>query len=305
MRLIEPTELITDVHWWELAGHHDSGALLDAWRQTHYACQAVAEGGKSWAQEQADDSHSSLIWVPDTHRLPDQFFAGVLVQGERDARVLLRPWDMKLFVVDGVGSPLDMVDAEGRSVDELIAWVRETLESHVGAQQQDSRPAPDLPEHPIGDGHAFGTPNQLAMAEVIRFYANADALLQRVAQLIETTDEPRVWPHHFDIASLATIDRDGNGAMTKTIGVGLTPPDPLSDTGYWYVSPWSRDDASVTGPWPDLPLGRWHQRDGSMPIAVLSTDDVTSTDDRADQHARTAAFIAEAYNTCRKALADG
>lgn len=305
MRLLEPTELTTDVHWWELAGHHDPEALLDAWLQVHYASQAVAEAGKSWAEEQADDSHSTLIWVPDYAKLPDQFLAGVLVPGERSARVLLRPWDMKLFVIDEAGAPLEIEDAEGNTLDDLTTWVRRSVERHVGAPRQDARPAPDLPEHAIASGAAFTEPNQLATAEVIRFYANADAILQRITELIETTDEPKTWPHHFDIATLATIATDHAGSMTRTIGIGLTPPDSLSDTGYWYVSPWSSDGAGADADWPALPFGTWKDRGGAMPMAILSVNDVTSTEDRGEQHHRVAAFIAESYNACRKALADG
>ncbi len=305
MRLLEPAELTTDVHWWELAGHHDPAALTDAWRQVHYACQAVAEAGKSWASEQPDDSHSTLVWVPNAERLADQFFAGVLIEGDTHLRALLRPWDMKLFVIDGLGSPVGETDAEGKSVGELTAWVRDTIESRIGPQHQDARPAPDLPEHPLAGGGSFTEPNQLAVAEIIRFYANADAVLQRITELVEATDEPRTWPHHFDIATLATIGTDADGAMTKTIGIGLTPPDSLSDAGYWYVSPWSRDGTASTTGWPSLPFGSWIDRGGSMPMALLSVDDVTSTEDPAEQHARVAVFITEAYNACRRAHDDG
>ncbi len=301
MRLLEQHELIEGVHWWELAGHHEPDALVDAWRQVHYACQAVAEAGKGWGEASDDDSHSALIWLPDTERLPDQFFAGTMVHGERDARTLLRPWDMKLFIVDGRGAPIDTADAVGRTVGELIAWVRQALETHIGEPKQHAEPAPDLPEHGLGDGAAFAEPNQLAVAEIIRFYANTDAILQRAALLLEATDEPKAWPHHFDIATLATIDTDPDGSMTRTIGIGLTPPDAGSDTGYWYVAPWSRQNGASTSDWPSLTLGAWKPREDSMPMAVLSVDEVTSTEDRAEQHRRVAAFIAEAYNACRRA----
>ncbi|MEO0631028.1 MAG: hypothetical protein AAFY46_09920, partial [Planctomycetota bacterium] len=94
MRLLDASELTTDVHWWELAGHYEPEALTATWRQQHHAVQAVAEAGKSWAEEKPDDSHSALVWVPDHSKLPDQFFAGELVHGEvsdAGARVLLRP----------------------------------------------------------------------------------------------------------------------------------------------------------------------------------------------------------------------
>ncbi|MEL6497643.1 MAG: hypothetical protein AAF937_05315 [Planctomycetota bacterium] len=307
MPAFESGQLIDGVHWWELAGHHDPAAFVDAWRQAHFACQAVAEAGKSWADQQDDDSHSSLVWVPDRSKLPDQYFAGTLLSGDSDARALLRPWDLKLFIVDAAGSPLDLTDAQGRSVEDLKAWVRATCEQHVGTPKQDASPAPDLPDHPLGQGASFAEPNQLAMAEVIRFYANADAVLQRLAELLRADgslaiDDPKVWPHHFDLAMLVTIEADSDGDMTKTIGVGLTPPDSLSTTGYWYISPWSRDGHDDATDLEDLSVGTWHSRDGALPMAVLSVDDVTSTEDPAEQHRRVASFVSEAYTVLERSL---
>ena len=305
MQTLEPAHLIDGVHWWELAGHHEPAALDDTWRRLHHAVQAVAEAGKSWADERDDDSHSALVWVPDHSKLPDQFFAGELVHGELSdagARVLLRPWDLRLFVIDAAGAPLAELNAEERTIGDLIAWVRGTLTERVGEPKQDARPAPDLPSHPVENGAPFGEPNQLAMAEVIRFYANADAMLQKIATLIDATDEPKVWPHHFDIATLATIDTDSDGGMTKTIGIGLTPPDDTSDAGYWYVSPWSKDGGSSEGGWPVLPHGAWKPRDDALPLAILRVADVTSTEERKEQHERVATFIASAYTALRAAF---
>ena len=33
----------------------------------------------------------------------------------------------------------------------------------------------------------------------------------------------RCWPHHFDIATLITLERDAAGTATKTVGVGVAP----------------------------------------------------------------------------------
>ncbi|MEM1071701.1 MAG: hypothetical protein AAGH71_02620 [Planctomycetota bacterium] len=301
-------EVLVDAHWWELAGHHDPAAVTDAWRVLHYAAQAVAELGKGWAEERADDSHSTLVWVPDHDRLHDQFFAGRLSVGERPARVVLRPWDMQLFLVDAEGEPLDSVGLEGKTSDDSVAWVRERGLSLLGEARQASRAAPDLPEHPLGRGASFSEPNQLAVAEMIRLYSNTDALLQALIESVagegDGHAEALIWPHHFDLASLLIVDRASDGSMASTVGVGLTPPDALVDEGYWYVSPWSSRPVDGRGV-PPLDAGRWIERAGALPVAVLPTSAVTSSQDPAVQQRRVAWFVASAYRACRKALADG
>ncbi|MEM8756550.1 MAG: hypothetical protein AAGF47_02055 [Planctomycetota bacterium] len=297
-------EIIEGVQWWELAGHHDERGLLETWRELHHAVQLVAELGKGWARAEADDSHSTLVWIPNAERLQDQFFASRLAEGGRPARALLRPWDMKLFLIDAAGSPIDSVELEGTTFERALGWVRSVAEGAIGPAVQDAEPAPDLPDHPVASGSAFGEPNQLAIAELIRFYSNADAVLGRVHELLDTESEPVTWPHHFDLAVLKIVSRDASGEMEHTIGFGLTPPDSVSAEGYWYVSPWSRTPGGGAA-WPDLPVGRWEPRGDAAPMAVLPASEVSSTEDPAEQHERVAAFIADAYNACRRAIDDG
>ncbi|MGP1272946.1 MAG: hypothetical protein ACTS22_06405 [Phycisphaerales bacterium] len=302
---MEPNDLIRDVRWWELGGH-ETDSLNDAWRAVHHASQVIAEVGKAWAAPRADDSHSSMIWLP-SPTLQNQLLAGEIVEGTPALRAVLRPWDLHLFVIDGSGEPLGSSSLQGRSVDDGLAWIRGVVESVIGPPRQESRPAPDLPDHPVADGAAFEEPSQLAVAEVLRLYGNADAVLMKLGELVEDSDTPRAWPHHFDIASLITVARDEHGGASRTIGVGLTPPDTLVGEGYWYVSPWSASDEPTVSKaaWPDLEWGRWIERDGGMPMAVLPVSETSSTDDPSEQHGRTVSFIAQAFEACRKAQRDG
>ena len=147
----------------------------------------------------------------------------------------------------------------------------------------------------------------MAVAEVLRLYGNADAILTRLSEIVGDSEAPVTWPHHFDLASLVTIERDPSGNALRTIGIGLAPPDSVSTEGYWYVSPWSKHKlpAAADANWDKLPIGTWHGRNNGMPMAMLPVGLTSSTEDPAEQHQRTASFLASAFQSCTRALGHG
>lgn len=98
--------------------------------------------------------------------------------------------------------------------------------------------------------------------------------------------------------------------MTKTIGVGLTPPDDLDPSGYWYVSPWSKDELQGGFATPDLAVGRWVDC-GKIAMAIFPIDEMwsilhdpdSSADGRSmEQTVALAEFVAMAFNACMRGL---
>lgn len=67
----------------------------------------------------------------------------------------------------------------------------------------------------------------------------------------------RVWPHHFDIATLITLD-DGDAERARSVGVGLSPGDGGIPQPYFYVTPWPYPESKFG---PKLPWnGYWHSK---------------------------------------------
>ena len=300
MKLTADAIVLPKQRWWEMAGH-DNARLTSAWINTHHAAQAAAELGKSWSTALDDDSHSNFFWI-DGDNLLDGMLVGQEAASESGIRAAFRVWDLHLFVIDAEGRPLAQLDMQGKTAGEAQSWVRGIASEHAGNPLQAAAPAPDLPAHDVQNGGAFEEPNQLAQAELIRIYGNTSRLLDTINELAEGAIQPRIWPHHFDFAGLVTARQDA-GRATRTIGLGVTPPDALSDTGYWYVSPWSAHELGDRR-WPDLELGRWIDRGGSPPMALLPIDAVTSTEDPVEQAQRLASFVASAFNTCWENLSD-
>ena len=306
------TNQFESVRWWELAGH-DPGALREAWRQTHYAAQAVAEVGKSWGTPAPDDSHTNLSWFDGSGLLEGAMLGQVAGAGSEPVRAALRLQNLRLLLLSPAGAPLAQTSAAGRTVEETIAWMRAAAATKAGDAARQADPAPDLPEHPLGAGGRFDEPAQLAQAELIRLYANASAMLERIATLASPNAEPvRIWPHHFDVATLITVARAEDGAQRRTLGIGLTPPDALIDEGYWYVSGWSVDPPERSGgAMAPLPVGRWIDRPGALPMAALPLSEITAHPedpeafaDRRTQKGRVAEFLGGAANSTLEALGD-
>ncbi len=263
----------------------DPEQRIDAWRQAHFASQAVSEVGKLWADKQADDSHSALSWDAGS---------GAMRRGGSGIEGGLLLGRLRLELGAPGGTPEEF-GLSGKSLDAALEFVRERGRAIAGEPKQESVPAPDLPDHAVGRGAAFDESGGRAFEEIAALYGACAALLEGVRGAAGAeASEVQVWPHHFDMAVLVVINRDESGAMRKTIGVGLTPPDSVEPSGYFYVSPWDRDGTPDGAG--DIGHGRWNAHMAVLPIGVLETMDPGQ---RADA---IAGFAAGAWNACAERL---
>lgn len=292
------------------AESHDD--FVDAWRTWHHLCQAVVEIGKSWGKPRDDDAHTALSYHPD--------YGDFLVPGE--AAGLLGGFRIMPPVVEVVhikeddsrGAETAQLEYEGYTIAEVTAWMRAQAERLAGPPRQPGVPAPDLPDHPLARGATLTFPEQ--MGELYNHYLTTVGLLDSLCEALDGFDQDEnddndsvdgsvlLWPHHFDLATLVTVATDDDGAAAQTIGLGITPPDGVSDQGYWYVSPWSKVPLGSAFGTPELPIGRWVERDG-LPMAVLPVTDVWAIDADNGGEAQVeaiAAFMAAAFNACCEAL---
>lgn len=292
-----------ELHAWPGLPPVATGRLTDAWRQVHHAAQAVVELGKRWHEPAADDSHTTLA-LDDDHLCWH-------VEGTAGGRVAHAWLDFAsgtvwIDVEGGTHRQGSWLELEGVSVEHAAGWITETAERLLGeGPRHESVPAPDLPEHKVGTGAPLEIDDD-ALDEIDAVYDSAAVLLPALVEAMAgelgasaVGDEatPRIWPHHFDAASLFVLERDAEGHMTRTVGVGVTPPDSVEGSGYWYVSPWAKAGSAGLGT-PDLPGGRWHARDGADAMAVLPIHELASAGDAEAQGALLAGFVAAAVNAC-------
>jgi hypothetical protein len=237
---------------WQELGAVAPAHLKDARLQLHWAAQIIGATARSIIEPTPDDSHTSASWSVDGRLLEGQ-----PTRTDPPVRVGLGLSAFDARVIDAESRavrarrPLD-----GSTLDETFAWLVEELVSLGGESPRLERPSYDMPAHDVQTGGRFEPCDPAAFEEMEGWFANAAHVLQRVSGDNPNASPVRVWPHHFDIATLVTLDPGKGSEEARSINVGMSPGDDTYEEPYWYVSPWPypRD--------PGLPElesgGHWH-----------------------------------------------
>jgi len=225
---------------WERLGSVAAEPLLEARLTLHWAAQIAAAPGKQLLPPQQDVSEQSFQWDEGARAL-----AQGTVAAAPPFRSALRPATLALALLDESGGALAELPLSGRTLDEGYTWLKTELESRLGRPLScplaRTRSADGIPAHPVETDALFSFAHPEAFAEIARWYANADRLLRAVQAENPEASPVRCWPHHFDIATLLTLDPGADAEAARSIGVGLSPGD-AGDMGrpepYFYVTPW-------------------------------------------------------------------
>ncbi len=244
-------------HDWRSVGAVDPRKLGDARHQAHNAVQWLARIARSYIEPADDDGHIALDWTGEDDALVTHEIAPGLVLEFRIPEMVLQ------FKESGkrVSHPLAL---EERSPAMVEAWLLVEL-LHRGVDRE--KLSKDLPYTIAGlmTGDAVDHSHQAnedALKELSNWYANAVLVLGQIrneyASLEPGPSPVRCWPHHFDIATLISLEK-GNSEKARSIGVGLSPGDGHYGEPYFYVTPWPYPDSNNL---PDLPDGgHWHTKE--------------------------------------------
>ncbi|MEM6788255.1 MAG: hypothetical protein AAF715_12120 [Myxococcota bacterium] len=257
-------------------------ALGAARRELHWAFQVLAAAGHSLGTARNDDRHTAAQW----NEARGAFITAPLP----DRRLALEPATLTLGVVQG-RSLRPRFPVGERTLDEAMTWAATAL----GAPEALRRPGGyTLPSHPVADGDAFTAPGD-ETTELAAWFRSAASLLGVIAKAHAEASPLTLWPHHFDLATLITLDPGAKAETARSIGVGFSPGDATYDRPYFYVTPWPYPDGDL----PELLAGRWH-RDG-FTAAVLTGDEITALNP-ADRPELVGGFVATATRAARTLL---
>jgi len=273
--------------------------MSDTRLELHWAAQLIGAVPLAFLQMTPDFSHANLGWIPDRST-----FATRRVGGSPPICAGLNVQEFSLAILDDEGNVIDDLTLEGTTLDEGYAWIAKMMDRHgVGARDPGAfhRPLDDVPDHVVRRGEAFTGGDPEARAELARWYDNALLVLSEVAHDAKGASPVRTWPHHFDMATLLTLEAAEDPAQIRSIGLGMTPGDSSYGEPYIYVTPWPYPKD------PKLPAlegnGAWHS-DGWIGAVLTGSRLIEGGTDANMQAECARTFLASAIPAVR-ALAGG
>ncbi len=272
---------------WEPLGAIAPRSLADARLQLHHAAQIANSVGISLLPPAPDDSHTNFEWLPDPRAL-----ASMVVPAARPFRAALRLSDITLMVVDEENKPQAQLPLDGLTMSAGFDWlVARVAERGADAARMTMGKHYEIPAHATAGGAPFSLGDGAAYREIERYYSNAVLLLDDVVERTNGASTVRCWPHHFDIATLISIEPG------KTIGIGLSPGDAAYAEPYSYITPFPYPPRETL---PELASGHWHTSEW-IGAVLPATDLVRETDGEAQRTLATG-FISAALAACRTAM---
>lgn len=256
---------------WQRTDPEAAGSLAAARTAAHWAVQTIAAAGRALADPRPDDSHTGATFDVEHRR-----FVGATLAG--GARVGVELESLTQVVLDAAGEVAAREPLAGRTLDRAYAWAADAVARVTGSDPGASLRTPeyDLPDHAVRDGAAFPEPDP-GLSELANAYANAARLAGAVSDGTLGASPVRCWPHHFDIATLVTLDPPGGDPeKARSIGFGLSPGDGSYAEPYWYVNPWPAPAAPANVGAGLDGGGHWHRKGwfgAVLPASRLPTGD--------------------------------
>jgi hypothetical protein len=238
---------------WDSVGSVPPEKLVTAREQLHHAVQLIAAAGKYLIPERSDDSHTSLHWNE-----VKKAFEGETIGEQQAFHVGLRPADLTLYIRDKVDNKSSDFILKDNTIDLAFTWMKGMIEKKdVNISELSLKMHYDIPSNPVSEGEKFKFENSDHFSEIGRYFANANQILLAIKNIIPEAAHIRCWPHHFDIATLITINKDNTAEEARSIGIGFTPGDGGYTEPYFYITPWPYPDLQKIT-LPTLSAGNWH-----------------------------------------------
>lgn len=282
---------------WRTLGQVTPESLLETRLQAHWAAQNIAALADAWLTPAADDSHTSLEWLD-----PHDALVGQQIAGRFRAALHVRDFEISLLDTRSAGDSRRFSLAN-RTLDEALQWLAGQAASAAGrsSPRTPTRRDYEMPPHPAGRGEPLRPADPAAARELANWFANAQALISDFVANQTGASPVRTWPHHFDTATLISLDPADSAEKARSIGVGLSPGDDHYPEPYFYVTPWPYPSATD---FPELTTGGLWHREGWVG-AVLPARAIVSAAAGAARHELVRRFLENAVQAARVLLARG
>ncbi|WP_299677102.1 hypothetical protein [uncultured Dokdonia sp.] len=143
---------------------------------------------------------------------------------------------------------------QGKSHSEVLNWIGlRAIESGISLPLKYEMHY-QLPYKTITDNYVYHLENIPRLKQIMHYRLMAHLALEDALQEFKPHSEIRVWPHHFDIASLYTF----NKRKRHSIGLGMALPDDNYSNFYLYVKGYAGELAVNVNNISELKNGYWN-----------------------------------------------
>jgi len=214
----------------------NSKELGSARVQLHYAIQFMAAAGSALVPFAEDYSHTALNWNPTL-----KLFTSPVINGKRPFQLALEPTNLTALILNSRGKTLASLSLDQQTFEQGLSWLKTQL-SRLGTASERvvplTYPPNSLPDCPIAHGAAFEADSEASQRQLLVSYYDISLPVLQMIEVHNPDASPvRIWPHHFDMATLIALPTPEEEER-RSVGVGFSPGDAEIPEPYWYVTPW-------------------------------------------------------------------
>jgi len=252
-----------------------SAVVNNVLQQQYLAAQFVALTGRYLIPKKPDGSNINMQFLPEKEMLmgnqhPDGWAVGVQLK------------KLKVQILDKNLNVQAEIPLERKTFDEAFQEFKSELQnSGIDISGLKTEQPYELPTGGLKEGKFFNAGEQ-ETTENIRYRHNARLIINELAAKFTDVEPVRIWPHHFDTGTFATIARNEKGGATKTIGLGLAIHDSMVPEPYFYLSFWSENSLEIQNEPVKLPAGKWMMPNWNG--AVLGVSEIIQKETAEEQY---------------------
>jgi len=215
----------------------------------HQLSQTLAKFGRSYAQQQQDDSHTNLGF----DYVGKQIWSRWAIINSRSIALTLNGDTQQFFLKDSKHQVLASFDLIGANQSELEEKIAAYLTEHFALGTHDFlKPLHfNIPGYPFKN-EPIKNWNSESLNQWLEFRNQANLACSFLANHLNKAAEIRIWPHHFDTGIyIKSNNRVG-------VGFGLAMADNMISEPYYYFSAYGLNGAKPNySKTPKLSAGEW------------------------------------------------
>lgn len=235
-------------------------------QRLHFLCQILTKVTANLIPEEADYSHTNLSFDPIGNRILSRW---IDIQNSKIYLALdLNDFSFK-WINDGF-QIIKSISIPGKT----SAQVENEIQSSLQMVGINSGGLPiglkyEIEKYPFTNT-AFDVVNKESLDLWIYYRTLANEACDELLKFINTEEEVRIWPHHFDTGIYKEV------TANLGIGFGLAMADKLVDSPYFYISGYAQKGESAMKNLPKLEYGFWET--GNWKGAILSLSQLDKLD---------------------------